>query len=284
MSDVNASGPGPVDLHTHTVFSDGLFTPERLLREAKLKGLVAVAITDHDALGGIGRGMRAGREVGIEVVPGVEMSCTVDGIDVHILGYYLDENDPDVLGFFAGLQHAREERARRMCERLGQLGYVVSINRVQAIAKGAALGRPHVAQAMVEAGIVPDTNQAFKRFIGYDEPAYVPKMKLSPEEAVNFIKQHHGVSVIAHPGIYHNDNTVYAAIAAGVDGIEVWHPDHGPREVDHYNEIAQKNGLLLTGGSDCHGGRKNGHIYLGEVLIPYKYLAAVKRKSRMRKN
>ncbi len=269
-----------VDLHCHTIFSDGLFTPEEVVERAHRLGLAAVGITDHDSLGGIDRALIVGCKLGIEVVPGVEMSCNADGVDVHVLGYYLDYKNPDVLQFFEQVQFHREKRARLMCERLGKLGVKVTMAQVKAVAKDAAIGRPHVAQAMLEAGVVASTEQAFREFIGYDGPAYAPKMKLSPEEAIGFIKQHGGVSVIAHPGTYHQDKAVYAAIAAGVDGIEVWHSDHGTREVAHYNELAQKNQLLMTGGSDCHGGRKNGHIYLGEVSIPYKYLAAIKRRSR----
>lgn len=272
--------PGPVDLHTHTIFSDGLFSPEELVAEAGNRNLSAVAITDHDSVGAIERAIAAGKQHGVEIVPGVEMSCNADGIDVHMLGYYLDYQAQDVLGFFENVRLHREERARKMIEKLEELDVKVPMERVMAAAQGGAVGRPHVAQAMVEAGAVPNVEQAFRRYISYEGPAYVPKMKLTPGEAIGFIKQHNGVAVIAHPATYRNDNAVYSAIAAGVDGIEVWHPDHGPRETSRYNEIAQKNRLLMTGGSDCHGGRKYNHVFLGEIPIPYRYLAALKCRSR----
>jgi len=280
---VPTKGPGVVDLHAHTVYSDGLLTPGQVVREARNRGLVAVGITDHDTMDGIGRALTAARRDGIEVVPGVELSCNVSGIDLHMLGYYLDHQDSEVHGFFLRLRASREDRARQMVERLGAMGHGVSFDRVRDIAGKGAIGRPHVAQAMVEAGVVAGTDQAFRQYIGYDGPAYVPKARLSPDEAVSFIRGHGGVAVVAHPGTYRRDEAVYAAIAAGADGVEVWHPDHGEREAAHYAEMAQKNGLLMTGGSDCHGGRKANHIYLGEVQVPYRYLAALKRRHRRRK-
>jgi predicted metal-dependent phosphoesterase TrpH len=241
-------------------------------------------VTDHDSVAGIERAREAAATVGVEVVPGAEMSSNVEGTDVHILGYYLDHRDPEVLEMFDRLKEAREERARQMVEKMTELGMAVPMERVLHAARGGAVGRPHVAQAMVEAGVVPTQDLAFRRYIGYDGPAYVPKMKLSPSEAVSFIKGHGGVAVLAHPGIYRRESALYSSIAAGVDGIEVWHPDHNATDEEHLLEVAEKNGLLTTGGSDCHGGRKGGHIYLGEVAVPYKHLAAVKRLSRSRRS
>jgi len=268
---------GSVDLHTHTVFSDGLMTPEELVAEAKRLGLVAIGITDHDAVGGIDRALAAGKKHGVEIVPGVEMSCNTGGVDVHVLGYYVDHRDPAVLEFFVMVRQKRSERAERMVRKLVEMGVQVKMARVEELASGAAIGRPHVAQALVEAKAVQNIEEAFNRYIGYDGPAYFPKMLLTPKAAVDFIHKHGGVAVVAHPGNYHQDSALYALIEAGVDGVEVWHPDHQQRHVDHYSEVAQKNGLIMTGGSDCHGGRKLGRVYLGQVTIPYKYLAALKR-------
>lgn len=272
-----------VDLHCHTTFSDGLLTPEQVVSRARELGLVAVGITDHDAIDGIEKAASCGRSLGVEVVPGVEMSCNVNGVDLHMLGYYLDFRSSDVQEFFAGLRHHRSERARLMVEKMRELGVRVSFDDVRAVARGAAVGRPHVAQTLVNAGAVRSVEEAFRRYIGYDGPAYVPKKKLEPREAVEFTRRHGGVAVIAHPGTYHQDDVVYAAIAAGVDGIEVWHPDHNERAVARYEEIAQKNGLLTSGGSDCHGGRKNGKVFLGEVTVPYECLARIKRLAKERR-
>ncbi|MEO0078456.1 MAG: PHP domain-containing protein [candidate division WOR-3 bacterium] len=269
---------GLVDLHTHTVFSDGLSTPEQVVADAAELGLAAVAITDHDSVGGIDRALAAGRLAGVEVVPGVEMSCTTNGVDVHILGYFVDHHDEGLLQFLARIQTSRTERAERMVRKLNELDIPIRMARVRELARGAAIGRPHVAQALVETGRVASVQEAFDRYIGYDGPAYFPKMQLTPKQGISFIHEHHGLAVIAHPANYHNDAAVYSCIAAGADGIEVEHPDHEQRHVDHYVEVAQKNGLLMTGGSDCHGGRKQGKVTLGQVTVPYKYLQAMKNR------
>jgi predicted metal-dependent phosphoesterase TrpH len=272
----NLTSPGPVDLHAHTVFSDGLFTPEELVAQAARLELVAVAITDHDAVGGIDRAAAAGRQLQLEVVPGVEMSCIANGVDVHILAYYIDWHQPAVEQFFEMVRQKRTERAEKMVSKLNEMGVDISLRQVLAQAQGAATGRPHVAQALVDAGAVRTIDEAFQRYIGYDGPAYFPKMQMTPKQAMDFIHLHGGVAVVAHPGTYHNDSAVYSAIAAGADGIEVWHPDHAQRGVDHYREMATKNGLLMTGGSDCHGGRKLGKVFLGSVTVPYSCLQTVK--------
>ncbi|MEO0071648.1 MAG: PHP domain-containing protein [candidate division WOR-3 bacterium] len=268
-----------VDLHTHTVFSDGLFTPEEVVERAKEVGLTAIAITDHDSVDGIDRAKLTGKKLQIEVVPGVEMSCSVNGTDVHILGYYFDYQNSAVKKFFARLRESRLERAAKMVNRLAELGVKVSFSRVKELAGAGAVGRPHLAQAMVEARAVSSVSEAFVRYIGYDGPAYFPKMRLTPLEVISFIHQNDGVAVIAHPGTYGNDDLLYTVLAAGVDGIEVWHPEHNQRAVEHYLEIAEKNRLLITGGSDCHGGFKFGKVYLGEVRLPYRYLAALKHRA-----
>ncbi len=269
----------PIDLHVHTTFSDGLFTPEQVVAEAKRLGLAAVAITDHDSVDGVERAVAAGRKLKVEVVPGAELSVTVSGIDVHLLAYLFNYRHPVVESFFAEVRKKRLERAEKMVVKLRELGVKVEFERVRELAGDGAVGRPHVAQAIVEAGGAASIAEAFSRYIGYDGPAYFPKMRLTPLQVVDFVHQHDGVVVIAHPAIYGNDDVVYTAIAAGVDGIEVWHPDHNQANVEHYQELAQKNGLLVTGGSDCHGGRKAGMVFLGTVSVSYFYLAQLKRRA-----
>ncbi len=280
-----AENSAVVDLHIHTFFSDGLFAPEQVVIEAKLQGLSAIAITDHDSVDGIDRAKIEGKKAAIEVVPGVEMSCCVNGTDVHILGYYIDYHDEEVQRFFARVRTSRLERAERIVAKVNELSGgrgQVSSARVRELAGAGAVGRPHIAQAMVEASVVQNIGEAFERFIGYDGPAYFPKMRLTPVAAIEFIHGAGGLAVIAHPATYGNDGLLYTVIAAGVDGIEVWHPEHNQRQVDHYLEMAEKNRLLVTGGSDCHGGRKFGRVYLGDIRLPYQYLLQLKRKARQR--
>lgn len=280
---MKGSQPAVVDLHLHTIFSDGLFTPEELVIRAEQMGFTAIAVTDHDSVEGIDRAKVQGKRMGIEIVPGVELSCNVNGTDVHILGYYIDYQGAAVQEFFARVREFRLQRAERMVNKLNELAggrWRVSFERVREIAGAGAVGRPHVAQALVEAGGVASMSEAFEKYIGYDGPAYFPKLRLTPAEVIERIHQAGGLAVIAHPATYGNDGLVYLVIAAGVDGIEVWHPEHNQRAVDHYLELAQKNGLLVTGGSDCHGGRKFGRIYLGDVRLPYQYLMALKRRAK----
>ncbi len=272
-----------VDLHLHTIFSDGLLTPEQLVIKAQRLGFNAIAITDHDSLDGIERAKVQGKRSGVEIVPGVEMSCNVNGTDVHILGYYIDYQSQAVKEFFARVRECRLKRAEKMVAKLNDLSagrWQVSLERVEEIAGEGAIGRPHIAQALVEEGAVNNLSEAFEKYIGYDGPAYFPKMRLTPAQAIGFIHQVGGLAVVAHPATYGNDGLVYNVISAGVDGIEVWHPEHNQRATDLYQEMAEKNGLLLTGGSDCHGGRKWNRIYLGDIKVPYKYLMALKRRAR----
>jgi predicted metal-dependent phosphoesterase TrpH len=279
---MSASQPQPpldgrCDLHIHTIFSDGILTPETVVRKAKEQGLVAISISDHDAVGGIDPAIRAGDNLGIEVVPGIEMSCVRGTKDVHMLGYFIDQHDAVLLAFLAKVQAKRLERARKIVTKLGEQGVKIDVNRVLQIAGGGALGRPHIAQALIEAGAARNTEDAFARLIGYDSPAYIPKMEISPLEAVSMIREHGGIAVAAHPGTCDDEKLIGDLIAAGLQGIEVYHPDHDNAASRRYLEIARKNGLFVTGGSDCHGGRNNGKIHIGDVTVPYAYLLEIKK-------
>jgi predicted metal-dependent phosphoesterase TrpH len=163
-----------------------------------------------------------------------------------------------------------------MVANLNRQGLELDVKRVLEIANGGALGRPHVAQALLERGYVKTMDEAFVRYIGYRSPAYAPKMEITPGDAIAVIRRYGGIPVAAHPGSYRNDKLLSDLIAAGLMGIEVYHPDHTPALSEHYLEIAQRNDLLITGGSDCHGGRK-GRLYIGENSVPYRYLEKMKK-------
>jgi 3',5'-nucleoside bisphosphate phosphatase len=255
------SGPVSIDLHVHTRFSDGTFTPRGVLELARDRGLSTLAVTDHDTLDGLPEAFQAGAELGVGVVPGVEFSTVADGEGLHILSYYMDlEHEP----FVAELRRLREDRftrGERMVAKLQDLGYPITFERVREIAHGGNIIRPHVAQALVEAGVVPTTKDAFTdELIGSGGQAYVQKHALHPLEALALIHRAGGVCVLAHPGTFRETNPVPVSLIeelsdAGLDGLEASHPEHTPEVEAGYIEMAERLGLFWTGSSDCHGER-----------------------------
>lgn len=251
---------GAIDLHAHTTCSDGTFTPSELVALALERGLSVVAVTDHDTTDGVREAQEAadGR---LEVVPGVEFSAELDGRSVHVLGYWVDPDHPGLRAELARLRDARERRGELMVERLRELGYPVSMERVREIAGGAPIVRPHIAQAMVEAGIVATEEEAFTEgFIADGGRAYVPKHALHPLDALELIRGAGGVCVLAHPGMWGAEEEVpeeliVAMAERGMVGLEVDHPDHLPEQRERYRALARRLGLVPTGASDCHGTR-----------------------------
>jgi hypothetical protein len=271
--------PG-IDLHTHTNRSDGTFEPAELVRLAAERGLDAVGVTDHDTTDGLPEAAAAGTEHGVEVVPGVEFSAEHLGSSVHVLCYWMD---PSHEGFQAELTRLRNDRFRRgelMVEKLQALGFDMSFERVREIAKGGNIVRPHVAQAMVEAGIVASEEEAFEKWIADGRPAHVPKHALDPVDAVTLIRQAGGLCVLAHPGMWGDqtsvpDELIEAMAGAGMAGLEVEHTDHSPEQRDRYRALAAGLDLVATGGSDCHGTRYD-PIRLGTSRCPPESFAALR--------
>jgi predicted metal-dependent phosphoesterase TrpH len=266
---------GFVDLHLHTIHSDGTETPEAVVGMARQARLSAIAITDHDTLAGLAAATEAASVHGIELIPGVELSATDGRSDVHILGYYVD---PNTAGFPAELDRLREgrlTRAERIVERLHALGVPVALERVLEIAGTAPIGRPHIAAAIVEAGRAASMDEAFERYLGYRGPAYVPKRTLTPAGAIDLVRQAGGVAVLAHPGSLRRDDLLPELKAAGLQGIEVWHPKHDAARVNHYTAMARDMSLAVTGGSDFHGGGR-GLAVVGEQPVPSAVLAPLR--------
>jgi predicted metal-dependent phosphoesterase TrpH len=272
---VKKSENGYCDLHIHTTFSDGLLSPEQVIEKAKERGLSAVGIVDHDAVGGIEPAIRKGKELGVEVVPAVELSCIIGENDIHIIGYYIDYRNKKLNNILTGIQNKRLERAKKIVEKLTEQGAEVELERVLELAGNGAVGRPHIAQALLEEGHISCYDEAFWKFIGYHCPAYVPKEKYSPEQAIKLIRDFHGVSVLAHPLSYNNRSIIDYLIEQGIQGLEVWRPDHRDNDIKYLLGLTTNHNLLATGGTDCHGGRK-GKIQIGETKIPYKYVKALK--------
>jgi 3',5'-nucleoside bisphosphate phosphatase len=247
------------DLHTHSTFSDGTLDPEQVVELAVSRELAGIALTDHDNTGGVERARAAAKGGGLTVLLGCELSAEHDGSPVHVLGYGFDPDEPGFAAKRAWIAEGRVGRARRMVERLRQLGAPVELERVKELAGGGAIGRPHIARAMVEAGVVEDIDAAFGAdWIGTGGRAYVAKDAVTPVEAVELIHGAGGVAVLAHPSVHAGASAVPEAViramaAAGLDGLEVDHPDQPPADRARWRALAAELGLETTGASDCHG-------------------------------
>lgn len=241
------------DLHVHSTASDGTVSPAGLVRLARDRGLDCLAITDHDSVEGIPEALTAAAETHVLLIPAVELSSSLDGRDVHILGYFIDPEDPTLLGMLSKLRAARLRRAEKMVAALAEAGYTVAIDEVLALSAGGAVGRSHVARALVDAGHATTVHDAFQRMIGRDRPFYVHKESQSPTEAIATIRDAGGLAVVAHPGVNRADDLLPGMVAAGLAGIEAYHADHSPAEKVRYARMADEMGLLCTGGTDFHG-------------------------------
>ncbi|MFC4778369.1 PHP domain-containing protein [Paenibacillus sp. GCM10023252] len=275
------------DLHTHTTASDGMDSPSSNVRLAAEAGLSGIAITDHDTVAGIEEAIREGQRLGLTVIPGVELSTVARGNDIHILGYFIRWQDEEWLTRLRSLRDTRNKRNEMIVDRLVQLGVPVTMEQVIEIARqkhsgnlpGSTVGRPHIAEAIIRAGAAATMQEAFDRYLAVGAAAYVNPPRIDPVEALKWIHEAGGASVIAHPGLYHDDELVEEIIKQGVTGIEVYHSDHGTPEETRYSALAAKYGLITTGGSDYHGAR-NGTLYHGAVGSRWTSMDAVRRLSR----
>ncbi|MBN2058576.1 MAG: PHP domain-containing protein [Candidatus Saganbacteria bacterium] len=266
----------PADLHIHTYFSDGSESPEAVVELAKKAGLTAIAITDHDVVSGIERAAARGRELGLEVIPGIEFTTEAYDSEIHILGYFIDIKEPRLLEKISRMQKGREERVFKICEKLKELGAPVDPEKVFTLAGHRAAGRPHVARALIEAGHVRNFREAFNKYLAFHSPAYVSHYKLMPTEAVELIGQAKGLAVYGHPAVSACDGIVPELASAGLAGIEVYYSGHDESQTKHYEELARKHGLLMTGGSDFHGSNGGREINLGDIMLPDDLLARLK--------
>ncbi|GAB7053890.1 PHP domain-containing protein [Paenibacillus sp. YK5] len=248
------------DLHTHTLASDGTGSPSDNVRLASEAGLSAVAVTDHDTVGGLAEAQEAGLKYGIAVIPGVEISTVHNGQDIHVLGYWIDEKDSLFLSRLADLRQVRDRRNEMMVARLQELGISITmedvLKSVQASKKeGDTIGRPHIADALVRLGAADSMADAFNRYLAKGAAAYVNPPRITPFEAVRWIMEAGGAAVLAHPGLYGQDDLIPQLAQAGMIGLEAYHSDHSPEQEEHYAALAQEHDLLITAGSDYHGER-----------------------------
>ncbi|MFO7445370.1 MAG: PHP domain-containing protein [Ignavibacteriaceae bacterium] len=268
---------GKVDLHIHTTHSDGFYSPTEIIGKAKEKGLDIIGITDHDNISAIEEAANAGKKVGIEVIPGVEISSDVRDKEVHILGYFVEPDNKELERYLNFFREERIKRAVRIVNRLNNLGFPLSINDVMDKAANSAVGRPHIAQAMLEKGFVNSYYEAFNKFIGNGCPAFEKKVHLSPQSAFKIINDAGGLSFIAHPG-YMPEILLKEIIEAGVDGIEVVHPSHSPQQTKFYRGIVNEYFLLDSGGSDFHGGKREDEGNLGKYFTNPSAIEAMRKR------
>ena len=265
------------DLHLHTNFSDGTYTPEKLAEEAKRRELKAIALTDHDTVEGCARTAVACDALGIEFIPASELTAELGEDEIHLLGYFLDTANPKLLTELAKFQEVRQNRIREMVERINDHGIPLRAESVFTLANCRSPGRPHVARAMVQEGFCSGMDEAFERFLKKGKPAWVPKFKMSAAEAIELIHQAGGLAVLAHPALNRNDNLIEPLVALGLDGLECYHTKHTPAATQTYLKIARRLNLLITGGSDCHGTSK-GKPLIGTVKLPYEFVELLKQK------
>jgi hypothetical protein len=250
-----------IDLHTHTSYSDGTFTPHELMKLAAERGLTTVAVTDHDTTTSWSDARAAAEAAGIELVTGVEFSTTYEGSSVHVLCYWPDADDQEFGDELQRLHDDRFRRGEKMVEKLQMMGYPITFERVREISKGDNIVRPHIAQALMEAGVVETIKDAFtEELIADGGKADVPKHALHPLDALALIKRAGGVCVLAHPGMWGAQGEVPDALieemaSGGMVGLEVDHPDHDDEKRAKYRAMAEGLGLIITGSSDCHGTR-----------------------------
>jgi predicted metal-dependent phosphoesterase TrpH len=262
------------DLHLHSRYSDGTWLPAELVREAARVGCTAVAITDHDTLEGTPEAIVAGKDAGLTVLAGTEITCRAGAQEVHLLTYFTGDawrNEP--LGLV--LDHCRQVRAERIGKivaRLNELGVELTVTEVHACSERGVLGRPHVAQALQKRGVVKTVEEAFERFLKQGRAAYVERYRMTTAEAIGHVRRAGGIAVLAHPGLTGVDKAIPQFVDQGLEGIEVWHPKHTAGDVARYDKIAESRGLLRTGGSDSHS------TVPGNVQWPAEELQALQRR------
>lgn len=259
------------DLHLHTHFSDGTYSPEELAGHGRRCELAVMALTDHDTVEGCARMAAACAGLGIDFIPGTELTCEHDTCELHLLGYFIDPLHPLLLTSMRRFQQVRQDRVRDMVERLNKLSVRITADEVFALANCDSPGRPHIARVLVQRGICTSLDDAFERFLKKGRPAWVPKFKMTAAEAVKLIHDVGGLAVLAHPALYRADEVIPDLADVGLDGLECFHSRHSHHATEHYLRVAARFRLLPTGGSDCHGMNK-GEPLIGSVRLAIDFV------------
>jgi predicted metal-dependent phosphoesterase TrpH len=275
-----------IDLHLHTVASDGLLAPSALVQAVRTANVEVFSVTDHDTVDGLDEVRGAATAAGLTFISGIELSAYWRAVEFHILGYFIDPADAGLRVFLEATRQARRVRLHAMLNRLHAMGMRVPADDVLARAQNGNVGRPHLARVLVERGFVGSADEAFDRYLGTDRPAYVPRPDVSVAEAIGVIRRAGGIASLAHPGLHNRDEAIPDLMAAGLAAIEVYHPKHAFGRARRYRRIAQQHGLLITGGSDFHGVAEGDHASIpGLPCLPeadYERLLAAAKASGAR--
>ncbi len=255
-----------IDLHMHTTYSDGFYSPLELIQKVNERNLDIISITDHDSINAIEEAITIGNDFGVKVIPGLEISTDIEDKEVHLLGYFIDINHPELKKYLSFFREERYYRATRIVSKLNKIGIEITIDDVMEVAKNSAVGRPHIAMALLNLGVVDEYYEAFEKYLRDNGPAYERKIHVSPQSALKLISDAGGLSFIAHPG-HLKESILMNLINAGIDGIEVIHPSHNEYQQKFYRGIVSQYCLLESGGSDFHGGKKGDDNNLGAYLL-----------------
>ena len=271
-----------IDLHLHTTASDGRSTPEQLVRRLAAAGVDTFAVTDHDTTAGLARATAAAQALGLRVVPGIEVTAVHDGTDLHLLGYFFDPEHPELVAFLAAQREDRRRRLVEMLDRLAAMG--INVNAESVLRKGSkmpgkALGRPVLARLLVATGHAKDIADAFNRYLGPGQPAFVARRGAAPADVIALLNRAGGIVSFAHPGKLGQDALIPSFAAAGLVAIEVFHPDHDDEAMERYRGLAAAHNLAISGGSDYHGPRSGRAEALGTVGLPRDAFEALERRA-----
>ncbi len=265
------------DLHMHSTASDGTMSPSELVNMAVERGVIAMAITDHDSIGGIHEGTEAAKQAGVEFFHGVELNTDANEIEIDILGYFIELNDSQFQELIKYREKERIRRAKGMVEKLIMLGCDIKYDRVRELARG-VVARPHIAQALIEKGYANNQKDAYDRLIGYGKPAYVERDPLLPQDAIQKIKEAGGLPIIAHPGLIGDDDFVRSLLDSGAEGLEAYYAYHSPEQVEKYLQFSREYGVITSCGSDYHGPERLKSKPMGSMAAPIEVLDAFRHK------
>lgn len=271
------------DLHIHTNCSDGRLTPAEAVELASEKKLKALSITDHDTFEGYFKGLKKAKELDIELIPGVEITSSYKSRESHILAYYFDVDTTYFADFLLSQRVARRDRIKGIIQKVNKVGVDITYEEVRSEANGANIGRPHLAKILIQKGYVNSSSEAFKRYLSTEKLGEIDNNYPDFKEVIKIIKNVGGASVLAHPSRFYTKDEINEFVAAGIDGIECIHPSHNWKMQKEYTEFVEKNSLLLTGGSDYHGGKDLAYTHLGVVCVASKHCDKMKRMTDQRK-